>query len=94
VFLVDINKDHPPDKVGPSALWKKTQEHMGAAEMTGMSPIQISFILSKLGVSYLPDESYLFFIFKNQSINRSCWVDQVRHWMAHSYQLNLVRSHE
>ncbi|WAR62109.1 hypothetical protein PtB15_14B203 [Puccinia triticina] len=29
-----VDKDHTPDKVGPAALWKKTQEHMGVAEMT------------------------------------------------------------
>ncbi|KAA1082686.1 hypothetical protein PGT21_010460 [Puccinia graminis f. sp. tritici] len=32
--ISNIDKDHPSGKVGPSALWKKTQEHMGAAEMT------------------------------------------------------------
>ncbi|KNZ46089.1 hypothetical protein VP01_756g6 [Puccinia sorghi] len=32
--LSSLDKENTPDKVGPSALWKKTQEHMGAAEMT------------------------------------------------------------
>jgi len=32
--LSSLDKENTPDKVGPSELWKKTQEHMGAAEMT------------------------------------------------------------